>query len=448
MGKYLVFGLGRSGISAAEMLLENGQEVVLYDGKNIDTVSFRTEHQKLAEVPVYCCELPEGELPNLTAAVLSPGVPLDSPDVMKLKNANVPLSGELEIAYVFGKGNIGAITGTNGKTTTTSLLGKMLDDFYNDARTVGNIGIPYTREVSTSTVDTYFAIEVSSFQLETIDTFHPKASAILNITEDHLNRHHTMENYIAAKESIVRNQTKKDTVVLNYDDPVLKEFGKTLETKVVYFSSSEELKQGLFLRGDDIIERKGDEETVIINTGDLQILGTHNFENVMAAVAMGEALGVSLDSIRGTLRRFTAVEHRIEYVCSKRGVAFYNDSKGTNPDAAIKAVLAMGRPTVLIGGGFDKGSTYDEWVLTFPGRVKKLVLIGETAQTIAKCCDKHGFTNYEMATTLEGAVLMSYSAARTGDAVLLSPACASWDMFADYEERGREFKKLAKDLPE
>lgn len=448
MGKYLIFGLGKSGISAAEMLIEKGEDVVLYDGKSIDTKVFYEEHPLLSGKPVFCENMPRDIFGELTAAVLSPGVPLDSPDVIALKEAGVPLSGELEIAYVMGKGNIGAITGTNGKTTTTALLGKILEDHYNDVRTVGNIGIPYTGEVLTSTVDTYFAIEVSSFQLETIDTFRPKVSAILNITPDHLNRHHTMENYIEAKESIVRNQTKKDTVVLNYEDPVLREFGKDLVPKVVFFSSARELDEGLFLRGDEILEKKEGEETLILRTDDLQILGTHNFENVMAAVAMGEALGVPLDSIRGTLRRFTAVEHRIEFVCNKRGVAFYNDSKGTNPDAAIKAVLAMGRPTVLIGGGFDKGAEYDEWVETFPGRVKKLVLIGETAPAIAKCCDKHGFTNYEMATTLEGAVLMSYSATTAGDAVLLSPACASWDMFPNYEERGREFKELAKNLPE
>jgi UDP-N-acetylmuramoylalanine--D-glutamate ligase len=218
--------------------------------------------------------------------------------------------------------------------------------------------------------------------------------------------------------------------------------------KVMFFSSSQELDEGLFLRDDAIWIKKDGVEEEVIKTDDLNLLGTHNFENVMAAVAIGQAMGVPMDSMRSTLRRFTAVEHRIEYVCDKRGVAFYNDSKGTNPDAAIKAVLAMNRPIVLIGGGFDKASEYDTWVETFEGRVKKLVLIGQTADAIEACCREHGFTKVERASSLENAVLVAYGAARSGDCVLLSPACASWDMFPNYEVRGNEFKSLAKGLPD
>ncbi|MGN0241175.1 MAG: UDP-N-acetylmuramoyl-L-alanine--D-glutamate ligase, partial [Candidatus Weimeria sp.] len=288
----------------------------------------------------------------------------------------------------------------------------------------------------------------SSFQLETIDTFHPKAAAILNITPDHLNRHHTMENYIAAKESIVKNQTPSDVTVLNYEDDVLREFGKTLNTKVVYFSSKRKIKDGLYYdesRNAIFMDTNGSEEKVI-DVSDLKIIGAHNYENVCAAVALTLSLDVPMDSIRESLKTFTAVEHRIEFVCEKNGVRYYDDSKGTNPDAAIKAVLSMPGPTVLIGGGYDKGSTYDEWVDTFEGRVKKLVLIGVTKEKIAACCEKHGFKNYEFANSLTEAIDKCASAAVKGDCVLLSPACASWDMFPNYEIRGDEFKDYVRKM--
>ena len=445
---YLVFGLGKSGIAAAELLVKKGLPLAMYDGKPMDEAAVRKNHPSLEGVPMYFERIPEDILEKTTIAVLSPGVPLDIPDVELLRKSGVRLSGEVELAYSLGKGHVAAITGTNGKTTTTSIVGAMFKDYFSDGRIVGNIGIPYTQEADTTTVDTRIAAEISSFQLETIDTFHPQVSAILNITPDHLNRHHTMENYIRAKEAIVRNQTKKDTVVLNYEDDELRHFGSLMVAKVVFFSSARELEEGFYLRDDAIWQKKDGVEEEIIKTDDLNLLGTHNFENVMAAVAIGQAMGVPMDSMRSTLRRFTAVEHRIEYVCEKRGVAFYNDSKGTNPDAAIKAVLAMNRPIVLIGGGFDKASTYDEWVESFEGRVKKLVLIGQTAQDIAECCKKHGFTSYEMASSLENAVLVARGAARPGDCILLSPACASWDMFPNYEVRGNEFKSLAKGLPD
>jgi len=284
--------------------------------------------------------------------------------------------------------------------------------------------------------------------LETIQEFHPHVSAILNITPDHLNRHHTMENYIAAKEEITHNQTANDVVVLNYEDPVLRQFGKTAIPTVIYFSSKQALEDGLYYK-DGVIywSKKGQVETVI-SVEELQILGLHNYENVMAAVAMGYAMGVSMDEIRDALRKFQAVEHRIEYVCEKRGVRFYNDSKGTNPDAAIKGIQAMDRKTCLIGGGYDKQNTYDEWIESFDGKVKKLVLIGQTREDIATCCDAHGFTQYCFAETLEEAIDICYEAAEPGDAVLLSPACASWGMFPNYEERGRIFKEYVRNLKE
>lgn len=449
--KYLVVGLGKSGVAAAKLLLSQNKEAILFNSSDMDADDFEKKNPELKGVPFYTEELPEECYAQIGEAVLSPGVPLDIPFVEDLKKRGIHLSGEVELAYEFSHtAHIAAITGTNGKTTTTALTGHILREYYDDERVVGNIGIPFTDEAATTTEDTRVAIEVSSFQLETIDKFHPKAAAILNITPDHLNRHHTMENYIAAKESIVKNQTADDTTVLNYEDEVLREFGKTLHTRVVFFSSRRKIENGIYY--DDgrkaIYTDDNGSEKKVIDVDKLQIIGAHNYENVCAAVALTLALGVPMETIQRALPDFTAVEHRIEFVCEKKGVKYYDDSKGTNPDAAIKAVLSMPGPTVLIGGGYDKGSTYDEWVDTFPGKVKKLVLIGVTKQKIADCCEKHGFKDYEFADSFTEAIDKCVAAAEPGDDVLLSPACASWDMFPNYETRGDEFKDYVRKLPD
>ena len=448
--KVLVFGSGKSGIAAVKLLHHQKADIVLFDG-NIELDVSRVK-EALGEIAgsirIKLGNLEKEELETLDLAVLSPGVPVDLPIVEAMKNAGVKIWGEIELAYRCGKGNVLAITGTNGKTTTTSLLGEIMGAAYEDVRVVGNIGIPYTEMVEGSTEDTVTVAEISSFQLETIDTFSPKVSAVLNITPDHLNRHHTMENYIAAKLSITKNQTMEDTCVLNYEDEELRKFGEIAKVSVLYFSSARKLETGLYLDGRDIMYADGTNVEKVICVDELNILGMHNYENAMAASAMALSYGVDLEVIRKVLRQFQAVEHRIEYVTEKRGVRFYNDSKGTNPDAAIKGIQAMDRPTCLIGGGYDKESEYDEWIDSFDGKVKKLVLIGQTREKIAQTAEKHGFHDYVFAESLQEAVDICYANAESGDAVLLSPACASWGMFPNYEVRGKMFKEMVHNLKE
>lgn len=450
---YLVVGAGKSGIAAIDLLLREGKDCILYDGnEKLSAEDLRNEHENWKNLPIYTGNLPEEVLEKADIAVLSPGVPTDLPVVDQMRDHGLKIWGEVELAYELGRGTVCAITGTNGKTTTTSLTGEIMKTAFDSVFVVGNIGIPYTGVADQTRDDSVIVAEISSFMLETIDEFHPHVSAILNITPDHLNRHHTMENYIKAKENITRNQTKGDVVILNYEDSVLRKFGKSLAEKntvrVVYFSSKEAVPGGMYVENGHLISEFSGEKTDILDVKELNIVGAHNYENALAAIAFGQAMGVSLDNIRKALRNFKAVPHRIEYTCEKRGVRFYNDSKGTNPDAAIKAVDAMEWPTCLIGGGFDKGNDFTEWVSHFPGKVKKLALIGVTAKKIAESCDKIGFHDYVFCDSLEEAIDRCYEAAESGDCVLLSPACASWDMFKSYEQRGDLFKDYVRKLPE
>ena len=445
--KVLVFGSGKSGIGASDLLAKVGAFPVIYDG-NAETDKDAVVHKTDGTYPVnvYAGELPKEVQDSLDLVVLSPGVPTDLPLVKSFYEQGLPVWGEVELAYRVGDGEVLAITGTNGKTTTTALLGKIMQDARESVFVVGNIGTPYTSKALEMKQNSVTVAEISSFQLETIDEFAPKVSAILNITEDHLNRHHTMEEYIRVKELITENQGTEDVCVLNYEDEVLREFGKHLTPRVVFFSSGRKLDEGIYLDGNKIILKDGEKEIEVVKTEDLKLLGKHNFENVMAAVAMAYYDGVSLDSIRKSICEFTAVAHRIEYVTEKNGVVYYNDSKGTNPDAAIKGIQAMNRPTLLIGGGYDKQSGYDEWIEAFDGKVRYLVLIGQTKEKIKEAAEKHGFHDIILCEDLKEAVKVCEEKARPGDAVLLSPACASWGQFDNYEQRGDMFKEYVRNL--
>ena len=440
--KVLVFGSGISGIGAGKLLEQVGASVVLYDGKEtLDKEVLKAQLGDDTKAEVILGELSEEVMETLDLVVMSPGVPTDLPVVLKMRDMGIPIWGEVELAYTYGKGDVLAITGTNGKTTTTALLGEIMKNYKESVFVVGNIGNPYTAAALEMREDSVAVAEMSSFQLETIHEFRPKVSAILNITPDHLNRHHTMEAYIKAKEDIAKNQTKEDTCVLNYEDEVTRKIGENVKANVLYFSSQRKLDRGIYLDDGNIILRQ-DEEILVCNVNELKLLGTHNYENVMAAVAMAAAYGTPMEVIRRTIKEFAGVEHRIEFVREKDGVAYYNDSKGTNPDAAIKGIQAMNRPTVLIGGGYDKDSEYEEWIQAFDGKVKLLVLVGATKEKIAEAAERVGFVSYVMADSFEEAVEKCIEAAEPGDAVLLSPACASWGMFKNYEERGDKFKEL------
>lgn len=449
--KVLVVGTGLSGVAAAELLAANGIEFDIFDGsETLTEADVRAKSDVLQICPVLLRILPEQRMDDYSYVILSPGVPTDLPMVDALRAHGVKVWGEIELAYAFSRGDVLAITGTNGKTTTTALTGEILKNYTSDVRVVGNIGIPYTSMAGTMTDDTVTVAEISSFQLETVEHFAPKVSAILNITPDHLNRHHTMENYIAAKERITEGQHADQVCVLNYEDAVLRAFGEPLKKKqkVLYFSSARVLSDGLYLKDGDIYTAIDGNAKLVCHVNELKLIGKHNYENVMAAVGIAQSFGVPLEKIRETVVRFTAVEHRIEYVAQVGGVRYYNDSKGTNPDAAIQGIRAMDRPTCLIGGGYDKQSQYEEWIGAFDGKVKKLVLIGATAKKIAQTCERMGFTDYVFADSLQEAVDICHDTAVSGDAVLLSPACASWDMFDSYEQRGQLFKEMVRAFKE
>ncbi len=439
---FLVAGTGKSGIAAVNLLKGKVRRIIVVDGnKELDRAQTEAKIGNGADCRLILGEPSDDELKAVDIAVLSPGVPLDSPLAVKLRKAGVSIWGEIELAYLFSRGKVFAITGTNGKTTATALTGEILKSHFKDVFVVGNIGEPYAGSAALMEDDSVTVAEVSSFQLETVCRFKPDISAILNITPDHLDRHHTMDSYIEAKARIAAKQDEGDVCVLNYEDARLREISKKIRADVFWFSSRQKLERGIWLEDGQIVY-KDRERVPICHVDDMRLLGRHNYENAMAAVAIAMRAGVPVEKIRTALREFKAVEHRIEFVREADGISYYNDSKGTNPDAAIKAVEAMTAPTVLIAGGYDKNASYDEWISSFEGRVKCLVLLGETADKIALAARKAGFDSVIKTKSLKEAVEAARGQAKPGDAVLLSPACASWDMFIDYVERGNVFKEL------
>lgn len=439
--KALVCGMARSGIAAAKLLNRLGARVTLQDMKKREEISADVLALEGEGIVLYTGANPDEIACAQDLIVLSPGIPCDLPFIAAAEAAGIAVISEVELAYSLTPCPITAITGTNGKTTTTTLTGEIMKTAYSKTAVVGNIGVPYSEEVEGLTEKDWVVAEISSFQMEKAKEFHPHISAVLNITPDHLNRHKTMDVYIAMKERVFAKQTAEDFCILNHGDVACRKMADKTAAKVFFFDSSETLAEGIYLDGDAIEVRWGAINETLIHVDELQILGVHNYENVMAAAAMGICAGIALDTIRTVLKGFAGVAHRIEYVATVDGVDYYNDSKGTNVDASIRAVLAMKKPIVLIGGGYDKGSSFDEWTKLFPGRVKHLVLIGVTAPKVRASAEKFGFTAISDCETFEEAVDLCREKAEDGDCVLLSPACASWGMFDNYEQRGDMFKE-------
>lgn len=437
--------MARSGIAAAMLLNRKGAIVTLQDlKKKEELANINIAELEKEGITLYTGKNPDDIVLQQDLIVLSPGVPCDLPFIVEAEKNNIAVWSEVELAYSMTPCPVVAITGTNGKTTTTTLAGELLKAVYPNTAVVGNIGVPYSEKVENLTEKDYVVAEISSFQMEKAYTFHPKISAVLNITPDHLNRHKTMEVYIAMKERVWKNQTEQDYCILNYEDSVCSAMAKKTKAKVFFFSSKSALKEGIYLENGVIKMCWQNHNETLFAVEELKLLGLHNYENIMAACAVAVCAGVPLEKIRQIAKEFAGVEHRIEYVATIDDVEYYNDSKGTNTDASIRAVLAMKRPIVLIAGGYDKGVSFMDWVKLFPNRVKELVLIGVTAEQIEREARAVGFTAISRCETFEQAISLCHSKAEKGDCVLLSPACASWDMFDSYEQRGDLFKKIVK----
>lgn len=443
--KVLVVGMATSGIPTVKTLHRLGAVIDIND--------LKTEAQlkeQLESIKSLVRNLILGKHPEAVEAydllVLSPGVPTTLPFIEKARQAGVEVIGELELAYRLSQGRYIAITGTNGKTTTTALVGEIFKLSGRVTEVVGNIGIPVISKALESTDETCFVTEVSSFQLESVHAFTPHVAAILNITPDHLNRHKTMEDYIDAKMQVTSNQTGEDFLILNYDNPGTRKLGEGQKAEVVYFSRLSNQPDFVCVSEDWIVVRDGEASTPVCPVDEIFIQGSHNLENALAATAIAYYAGIEPEIIREGLRVFKGVAHRFELVDEVAGIRFYNDSKGTNPDASIKAIESIQGPTVLIAGGMDKGSEFETFIQAFGDKIKHLVLIGETAEMIQKTAFAYGFKNVTITDVMENAVRIAFQQAIEGGNVLLSPACASWDMYPSYEVRGNHFKKCVTDL--
>jgi UDP-N-acetylmuramoylalanine--D-glutamate ligase len=445
--KILIIGMGKSGIAASEALLSLGARVSIYDGKSTDEIEHHMiQYFKNRDANCFLGQEPL-RVDDFDFAVVSPGVPLDNNLVRRVVEAGVELLGEVELAYRIGKGTYVAITGTNGKTTTTVLTGEIFRKAGISTEIVGNIGLAAVKKAVRSTDDTWLVTEISSFQLETTKEFHPHISALLNITPDHLDRHGRLENYINAKALVYKNQNEKDYFVVNREDETCWDLAKKCPAKVVPFSRIRKLDFGAWIKDGSIVITGNDgKDNHICKVEDVGLLGTHNLENVLAASTIAFFAGIDGDVIGKAVTSFQGVAHRLEFAGEVQGVRFINDSKGTNTDASTKAIQAVNSPIVLIAGGYDKDSSFDDFIDSFEEKVKALVLLGKTAAKIKETAEKKGFVNILMAKNMEECVRIAFQQAMPGDTVLLSPACASWDMYLNFEQRGDHFKSCVKDL--
>ena len=440
--KVLVVGLGRSGMSAARFLRGHGAKVTVSDSRS--AAALAKDVPELLEAGIMVEAGGHGLLTfrRQDLIVISPGVPLDTPEVKQVMALGMPVIGELELASQFLVGKIVAITGSNGKTTTATLVGKIFEDAGWATQVGGNIGLPVVELIAGDSVETWDVLEVSSFQLETIDAFRPRIAAVLNLTPDHLDRHGTFANYAAAKARITENQTAEDFLVLNAEDKETQMVAAKTRARIFWFSGRRPIKQGAFVHGESVVwmPSEGGRAEPVMPVAEISLKGEHNVENVLAAVTMGRLAGVTSESIRKTVAAFKAVEHRLELVATIQGVEFYNDSKATNVDATRKALASFPGSVHLILGGRDKDSDYSLLSDLVRERVNFVYTIGSAAEKIER--QLAGVAKIESAGTLDVAVARAKKRAVPGDVVLLAPACSSFDQFENYEHRGRVFREL------
>ena len=444
----LVVGLARSGLAAAKLLKGLGANVIANDIKNKNQLGEVYKELDLIGVEWALEVRPDEYLDRADLVVISPGISIESPFVKKAIKMGIEVISEVELAYRLCKAPIVAITGTNGKTTTTALVGEIFKAVPRETYIVGNIGIPFASIASQTQESQVVVAEVSSFQLEAMPTFHPRVATVLNITPDHLDRHKTMDNYINLKGGIFKNSTPSDWVILNADDPLSASLAQRTKAQVFFFSRTKKLSKGAWVEADWVVLDVGQGRETVCRTDDIFIPGPHNLENALAAALITRVMGVSPKTIAEVLKDFRGIEHRIELVDTVDGITFYNDSKGTNIDAAKKAIESMNGPTVLIAGGYDKGGSFEPLIDACGEVVNHIVVLGQTSDKIIKAAKDKGFQHVYKVDSLEEGVKKAFSLALPGGNVLLSPACASWDMFKDFEERGRVFKEAVRVLKE
>jgi len=445
--KALVLGAGKSGIASAKFLAERGATVALHDKKPIADWTEEARSLKSEKIGLLDGQIPSWLLDQIDLVVISPGVPTNTVPARYIDRKDGEVIGEVELAYRFLKGRIVGITGSNGKTTTTTLIAELFKNAGIETQVGGNIGTPLITLAESSTEKTWTVVELSSFQLETIKDFRPNVAICLNVTPNHLDRYDFFSDYAAAKHRIFTNQTADDLAVLNADDEITASWADGLKANVTLFSVKKELDEGLFLRGKDLVCRANGKEKVLTTRDEIFLRGLHNVENILASLAAGLVCGASLDSMRETVKNFKGVEHRIEFVAEIEGVKFYNDSKATSVDATQKALEALSDGNgkiILILGGRGKNAPYQPLADLIKENVRKLILVGEDASNIEN--QLKNYAEIIRADDMKDAVVKSFESAENGDAVLLAPACASFDMFRSFEERGTVFKREVENL--
>ncbi len=444
--KVLVIGIGLSGISACKLLHKLGAKVTISDSKELDKINFDLSEVKEMNIEIISGKNPDDCILDFDLVVLSPSVPLALPFIQKAIENNIKVIPEIELAYIASKGNVIGITGTNGKTTTTNLIYTIFKNAFESVFETGNIGNPVSDYALESKENSYFITELSSYMLESVQDYHVKTAIILNITEDHLLRHKTMENYKNAKMNIMNNQNEHDSVILNLDDEYTKNMKSSVKGKVYFFTTTSDNSATMYIKDGYIYENFTGNDKPFIKISDIKILGVHNLYNIMASSIAALIEGISTEVIVETVSKYLGVAHRIEYVRTLDDVMYYNDSKGTNVDAALCAINAMVRPTILIAGGDEKNVSLDDLVLKMKESVKFSILVGKTKEKIATLCEQYGYDNFVVVEDYIEAVNLAREIAVEGDCVLLSPACASFDMFQNFEQRGDYFKELVNSL--